>query len=148
MTTQQLNEIRERCETATSAPWYIRRHTVEDYNANHICGDFGYGSVDDKAFIAHARADVPALLDEIERLNAALEQNGATRMNGTYIDMKTHTRVMCEVERLQKRERDFIEALKYNTRTCLCNLCLHQPCEFYPCKFEFCEERFGGESSD
>jgi len=80
-----LKQIRERCEAATPEPWYVG----EDYYggisvrtkptpATNIIGENaifentgrGIGDVteEDAEFIAHARQDIPSLLDEIERL--------------------------------------------------------------------------------
>ena len=69
--------IRERADKATPAPWYTRR--------GGCCGEAGYTyklsvafttsggmACDDAQFAAHARADVPALCDEVERLQAQL----------------------------------------------------------------------------
>jgi hypothetical protein len=136
MTKQQLNEIRERCEAATSAPWYIRRHTVEDYNANHICGDFGYGSDGDKAFIAHARADVPALLDEVERVQKERGNIG-----------ELYNELFDEVKRLQRCETALLAALKVQ-RICWCCANDSESTECQTCKhcsnWRFDYKRFGG----
>lgn len=74
MTDEQLAAIRARCEAATPGPW--------DAHANiGYCGIMADGdkrpllradtcTFADGAFIAHAREDVPALLDEVARLRA------------------------------------------------------------------------------
>jgi len=74
-----LVEIRQRCNAATIGPWesfvegrdhlsgsnFIRTGGMDDQ-----CPDIELlgGSVADQDFIAHARQDIPRLLDEIERL--------------------------------------------------------------------------------
>ena len=69
--------IRARCEAATSGPWTAHRYPVEDYNGNHICGDITHGS--DKLFIAHARQDIPALLDALDEAEERCVIERATR---------------------------------------------------------------------
>ena len=74
-----LGEIRQRCNAATIGPWesfvegrdhlggsnFIRTGGMDDRCADiELLG----GSVADQDFIAHARQDIPRLLDEIERL--------------------------------------------------------------------------------
>ena len=83
LTEDDIQEIRSRCEAATPGPWksYLD-------GSDHSCGsDFimtgAFGSSDrgedleiigatiaDYDFIAHARQDIPKLLEEIERLKA------------------------------------------------------------------------------
>ena len=84
MTSLDLAAIRQRVEKATEGPWntgfdyekndpivlapgYIE-HTI-DYTLTE--GGLEHGKADAE-FIAHAREDIPALLDEIDRLNAAI----------------------------------------------------------------------------
>jgi len=124
MTDKKIKEIRERCEAATTGPWCIRRYTVEDYNSNQICGDFGFRTDDDKKFIAHARGDIPDLLD--------------------YIAV-----IKCEKEALEfsfkNREKAFVQALHENIVKCV--VCIHDmsKCGRIPAKcdmWEFDEPRF------
>lgn len=61
---EERNAIRERCEAASSVPWSVHRYSVDDCNGNQVCGDFTHDN--DKHFIAHARQDIPALLDVLE----------------------------------------------------------------------------------
>jgi hypothetical protein len=77
-------EIRERCGAVTAAgslPWKVRRGTsfydpsVVDADDWLIANCAIPGRSDSRSlaiatFIAHARADIPALLDEVERLRA------------------------------------------------------------------------------
>ena len=86
MTSLDLAAIRQRVEKATEGPWntgfdyekndpivlapgYIE-HTV-DYTLTE--GGLEHGKADAE-FIAHAREDIPALLDEIDRLNATIQR--------------------------------------------------------------------------
>jgi hypothetical protein len=75
----ELAEIRQRCDAATTGPWksfvegrdhlggsnFIRTGGMDDQ-----CPDIELlgASIADQDFIAHARQDIPRLLDEIERL--------------------------------------------------------------------------------
>jgi hypothetical protein len=77
-----LAEIRKRCDAATPGPWIS---SIED--RDHTSGsnvilrgvdrseddlELLGGTVADYDFIAHARQDVPKLLEEIERLRTLL----------------------------------------------------------------------------
>jgi len=79
MTKTEIDEIRARCEAATPGPWAFFHN---DYvNIYHIQGDekvdgeersITYGLADvpwrnNAEFIAHAREDIPALLDTLEK---------------------------------------------------------------------------------
>ncbi len=79
-----LNEVRERCAAATPGPWvsivegrdqplggasFIMRGKKEAWEEDlYLDG----GTIADQDFIAHARQDIPLLLDEIERLRKLL----------------------------------------------------------------------------
>jgi hypothetical protein len=83
MTDRELEEIRLRCEAATPGPWVSfvegRNHSS---GSNFIKTGEGKSrgddieltgaTVADQDFIAHARQDVPKLLNEIARLKALL----------------------------------------------------------------------------
>ena len=62
------DEIKARLEKATKGPWFRKDHTVRKSKSAMIeylvCEN---SSVPDADFIAHAREDVPYLLDELER---------------------------------------------------------------------------------
>ena len=77
MSDAELQAIRERCEKATPGPWEVyddKKHPYQNGGlvASDDClwGGYDNGMPDDDtiAFMAHARADVPALLAEVERL--------------------------------------------------------------------------------
>lgn len=76
MTTEQLEAIRERAEKAAEGPW--------EFDGVGYCGEYPYiidltvGEVgvryhaEDAEFISKARTDIPALLAEVESLNAEI----------------------------------------------------------------------------
>ncbi|HEX3860760.1 MAG TPA: hypothetical protein VHY35_03635 [Stellaceae bacterium] len=79
LSVSELDEIRQRCDDATAGPWKSfvegRDHTS---GSSFIMTGGGNGRGDDielaeattadQDFIAHARQDIPRLLDEIARL--------------------------------------------------------------------------------
>jgi hypothetical protein len=73
LTQKQLEAIRQRAENATPGPWYLDDSNRELWNND---GKNFIGSIrlekDDTTFIAHARTDIPALLDHIAELEAEL----------------------------------------------------------------------------
>lgn len=79
MTDTELAAIRERCEAATEGPWekiterwlgVWQDIRVVAFDGKYtICGDT---AIADAEFIAAARTDVPALLDEVERMRGLL----------------------------------------------------------------------------
>jgi len=88
MTDGKLNEIRARCEAATPGPWRNIGEPLSGYprifsDAEHggfrqpfICG---IRAADEQAnndaeFMAHAREDIPALLDALEAAEARAER--------------------------------------------------------------------------
>jgi len=80
-----LNEIRLRCDAATAGPW---ESFVEGRDHLGGCNFIRTGGLDDKSpdieltgatvadqdFIAHARQDIPRLLNEISALREILQQ--------------------------------------------------------------------------
>lgn len=75
MTHKELTEIRARAEAATPGPWIYKNGEVENADGGGgawIFHDGDYPGTGD--FIAHARNDVPALVDEVERLREALKR--------------------------------------------------------------------------
>jgi hypothetical protein len=78
ITSQELEEIEHRCDAATRGPWVS---WIE--GGDHSSGDsvITTGNEDiyltgateaDQDFIAHARQDIPKLLEEVKRLKALL----------------------------------------------------------------------------
>ncbi len=83
MTDEELGEIKARCLAATTGPWasFIEGRDHEGGSSFIMVGDEGSRADDieltgateaDQDFIAHARQDVPALVEEVERLKALL----------------------------------------------------------------------------
>src|SRR3990167_5664441 len=97
----RIEEIRQRCEAATEAPWlveeldgYITGHVIAE--AHDYCGHSGRDARRDSvthhesmtqvdaAFIASAREDIPWLLTAHDALVAALR--GVMRDDGHYLE--------------------------------------------------------------
>lgn len=72
MTPERLQEIRKRCDKAVEGPWFTGGPndggltSIEDGRCRGLYTI--YAETHEADFIAHARTDVPELLDEIERL--------------------------------------------------------------------------------
>ena len=79
---ERLAEIRERCDKATQGPWAVDEESGDVWvpsiwRSVAIIEDLDLPLVNpaaDRAFIAAARQDVPALLDEVERLRSWLRE--------------------------------------------------------------------------
>ena len=76
----EIKQIQERCERATKGPWISfvegRDHT-SGCSFIRTAGDdieLTGASADDQDFIAHARQDIPALIEEICRLRKILDE--------------------------------------------------------------------------
>lgn len=79
----ELNQIKQRCDKATSGPWsYIegRDHTsgsnfimTGDENNRGKDIEIIGGTIYDQDFIAHARQDIPNLINEIKRLKKSIK---------------------------------------------------------------------------
>lgn len=85
MTPDELRAIRERAEAATPGEWKgldVSLFYQEGWLANGPIAMSYEAAKSDAAFIAHARTDVPALLDEVERLHAILGAGGVTYSEG------------------------------------------------------------------
>jgi len=85
MTKDELNIIRARCDAATPGPWITCSCDDDSFwgatvfaeqegHDDEYIANFSRDQIADAEFIAHARADVPALLAEIDRLDAATQQ--------------------------------------------------------------------------
>lgn len=72
MTAKQLDEIKARAEAATQGPWTFDANCTLSSERSEIlhAGETGFVASANAEFIAHAREDIPALLAEIERLQA------------------------------------------------------------------------------
>ena len=97
LSTEELNAIEKRASQATPGPWRFtsdddQKHGtvawyVGDDGTNgrnvHVCSDAEALEVlDDAAFIAAARTDVPRLLAEVGRLSAIVEKQGVVICDG------------------------------------------------------------------
>ena len=87
-----IKEIKERAEKATPGPWWWSRQFLTYYGVEtfSLIGDGGFGVLscdgeanspqrchaDDAPFISHSRADIPALVDWIERAAFVLHESG------------------------------------------------------------------------
>ena len=84
--TEYLTEVRKRCDAATPSPWvsfvegreFLGGDSVITRGANRQEADLylSGGTAADQDFIAHARQDIPLLLDEIARLQRLLDDQG------------------------------------------------------------------------
>jgi hypothetical protein len=81
----ELEAIRRRCEAATSGPWESFVEGREHLGGNDFIRTGGLddqspdiellrASTADQDFIAHARQDIPRMLDEIERLKKKVNE--------------------------------------------------------------------------
>lgn len=89
-----MNEIKARADAATAGPWEYRQAVgrpgvwvngckVAAVEApNHPPATQLYGRRNNAEFIAHARTDIPLLLEEIKRLKAMLATKGARSAEG------------------------------------------------------------------
>ena len=80
MKPEELKAIKRRTKKATPGPWTVGEHHGVDFpeavlydiacNTNDITDEIYLK--EDADFIAHARTDVPALVEEVKRLQLAL----------------------------------------------------------------------------
>jgi hypothetical protein len=106
LTIRELEAIRRRCEQATPGPWFNCGNTVDDCRGVPFAQAFGRfeGRSHDTfcrnaAFLAHARQDVPRLLEEVDRLRALTGAAGADvpaegRGSGPKVRARTRRRVL------------------------------------------------------
>ena len=80
MSQEALEEIHRRSETATEGPWASFVEGRDHQSGSSFIRTSGEdielsgATVADQDFIAHARQDVPRLLEEIERLRRTLKE--------------------------------------------------------------------------
>lgn len=117
-----LSEIKARCEAATPGPWEYTDNGFDGYISSEngafiVGGEPCEGRIENNAdtnFIAHTRADLPACVAEIERLqaeNAELKAQkkpcaGARRLMDELADKDA------EIERLQAENSILEQALQ------------------------------------
>jgi hypothetical protein len=111
ITSEELAAIRERAEKATPGPWIIDRVNGVIWSADgrRVFEIGGYEEPDDHEFFAHARDDIPRLLDEIERLQRrwdALKSFVQHKVETTLDDgyRWDFEQVLSQVEMLEKGE--------------------------------------------
>lgn len=117
MTEERLAEIMGRAEAATQGPWRAHKSFEVIYGKKSGCDstivcaleseDFMYSKERDMqanaAFIAHAREDIPALLDEVERL---LAENERQKEVISFLGDAAKGLVCDEVERRKCEQQD------------------------------------------
>jgi hypothetical protein len=93
LTQKQIDEIRARCEAATEGPWwwpfgseallvekcgYYCDEKIGHVDHEVVIGRYGgqphYVKLKDARFIAHARTDIPALLDALEEAQREVDR--------------------------------------------------------------------------
>ena len=86
LTKRDLESIKERAEKATPGPWCVagseRDYVIAKHGDSERCSDNPviyadddclHGRKEDAEFIAHARSDVPQLVDEVYRLRVMMQ---------------------------------------------------------------------------
>lgn len=78
-----IEEIKAREQAATPGPWTFNDailHIYQDVEHGERIANAEIGQrkttqkISDAAFIAHSRTDIPALIEEVERLKATMKQ--------------------------------------------------------------------------
>ena len=150
----QIDEIRARCDAATPGPWDA--HPGPDYEYIFALGD-GMAHVRgpyNAEFIAHARQDIPALLDalEAERARADAAEQKASMIetmskNESWTNwLRRLKEISADRDRLETRCEALVSDIK-NSVGDPCYFCNHRMCK-YPCgcinfgSFEFDEKRY------
>lgn len=90
--TLDIDAIKARADAATEGPWVVddQKYVLRSKNggwdgliiATVQHDDFGLVEEDNTAFIASARQDIPALLAEVERLQAIVERVRELHVSG------------------------------------------------------------------
>lgn len=97
MTSAELAAIKARYDSATGGAWYFEEQYGPHFLAsehhgylNGIGDLIGFGDGEqadaDRDFVQHAKQDMAALLDEVERLRAACSNPDFTCLTGQYCD--------------------------------------------------------------
>ena len=123
MNLEELNAIRERCEAATPGPWEVRPWFGIACPTGMMLKDAGLGR-NNAAFIAAVRTDVPALLDEVQRLTRERDdwkqdaQAADAEVDRLRAEAKYHDEADA-LRMLRERERDEARAeVERLTREC------------------------------
>jgi hypothetical protein len=99
LTGQDLRSIRERADRATPGPWCVagspRDFVIAKHGGAERCSDNPVvwadddclsGNPVDAEFIAHARADVPRLADEVDRLRQVVRRVLVWQLGPSFAD--------------------------------------------------------------
>ena len=113
-----LDAIEARANAATEGPWWRREGHAEIDGQNYAevlipgrveCGSYCYGGTStiegdrldaDLAFIAHARADVPALVDEVRRLRDLVHAKQSW-IDGAKVDLDGYDAARAAIARVR-----------------------------------------------
>lgn len=129
-------EIRARCEAATPGPWALGEDADIKAEGTSIAGLLN--TLNDAEFIAHAREDIPYLLDRLEFMTEAYDRNAKVHEALT----RDYLAVKSERDRFKARaeaaERDIQQMLRSDET---CDLCVFCKC-FYD---EYCGCSTGAE---
>lgn len=112
MTEIEINGLRALCDLATPGPWFVREEPdaegmaiIEDGRTNGLCPI--HTEQHDAPFIVAARAALPALLDEIERLTLERDRfDGAAQVNALAAEQARE-----EAERLREAGAALTDAI-------------------------------------
>jgi hypothetical protein len=166
---KQLEEIRKRCDAATQGPWktdrpichhgiiavQTQRNLIDWICHMQVSNQPNY--TNDAAFIAHAREDIPVLLDMIESLQA--KQNDWERdLDALHNDaMMRIGKLLKQLDESSARERAAVADMNHivdaiencdeflsngtekvnSLQLGRCDVCKGICREGYPCKFEY-----------
>lgn len=101
MTDQELKAIRERWQAATPGPWGRWPGGVTLPLCRYVIIETDQPNAHaDRAFIAHAITDVPALLDEVDRLRTAMRKQADESWRRILGLMDTVANLRLEIEDL------------------------------------------------
>jgi hypothetical protein len=74
MTPSELQAIAERAANAESGPWKTDGETIWGASNSIHIAEVAHGAFGDAEFIAHARTDIPRLLEEVQKLTSICER--------------------------------------------------------------------------
>ncbi len=115
MTPEQRKAARERCDAASEGPWWFQpadpetegeSHTVYRHKARKIVAE--PWRWDDGEFIAHARQDLPAALDQIDKIEGLLRRYEA----GETRQMETDVRQFGQFQEVRDERDALLQSLK------------------------------------
>lgn len=109
---KKIDEIRERCDSATPGPWfyncgqdvYQSSYCIKNKN-NLIIGLDGGLCVNNAIFITRAREDVPYLLGEVERLTVELKAHEEKDKCGQWFDAVQLAKIAMNLMKVKEFEQ-------------------------------------------